>query len=68
MLMIPMRVLWKLGKKINRDSYSFFKEANQNEIHNSLIDTDTKKATGYDGIPRKMLKFLPANYVSLLQT
>ena len=46
----------KIRSQINKESCFSFEAANQNQIYKLLNDTDTKKATGYDGIPPKMLK------------
>ena len=46
----------KVRSQINKDSCFSFEEANQTQIYKLLNDTDTKKATGYDSIPPKMLK------------
>ena len=46
----------KIRSHINCDIFFSFEKTNEHEIYKSLHDTDVKKATGYDGIPTKMLK------------
>ena len=46
----------KIRSHINCDNLFSFKETNDHEVYTLLHDIDVKKATGYDGIPPKMLK------------